>query len=68
MSASSSQKKMLELLLETREFDAEVVEAVEMIMEDQDLSSAQVLELLNVLMSAKEDDESEVHVGGIIRR
>lgn len=61
------QKKLLELLLEDRELEPEVVAAVQLLLKEDLMEDEQVIDLVTALMQAEEDEDSGMRVGGIIR-
>lgn len=64
---TAGQRRLLELLMETRELDPEVIAAVELLLKEDLLEEEQVVDLVSALMEAEEDTSSGQHVGGIIR-
>lgn len=66
MAATPGQKKLVEMLLQTRTVYEEVADASWSLLEDSSMSPDEARALIDALIKAPERDDIEFRVGGVI--
>lgn len=67
MSATPGQKKLVELLLETRELFEDVSIVVENLVQDEEMTEEEAYDLIRALMRAPQAEGLDYRVGGVLR-
>lgn len=67
MPATPNQRRLISMLLESKELDEVVVRAVRQIERNPETTSAECVQLIEVLVKAPDSEETEWTVGGVVK-